>query len=215
MHLAELWRYPVKSMAGERLREAELRADGLLGDRLVLPVGPDGRIRTARSHPRLLGHRAVLGPDGEALVDGRPWDDPFVARDVEAAAGKGVRLVRYAGVERFDVLPLLVATDGAIAAFGRDGRRLRPNLVIGGVPGLEERTWEGRVLRIGEARVRTVDLRGRCVMTTYDPDTLAQDHGVLRDIVERFDGTLALNAEVLRGGTLREGDAVELEPTSS
>jgi hypothetical protein len=29
-----------------------------------------------------------------------------------------------------DVLPLLVATDGAIKAFGYDGRRLRPNLVI-------------------------------------------------------------------------------------
>jgi uncharacterized protein YcbX len=59
--------------------------------------------------------------------------------------------------------------------------------------------------------IAVAQLRARCVMTTYDPDTLAQDHGVLRDLVERFDGTFALNAEVLRGGTLREGDAVELE----
>jgi hypothetical protein len=36
---------------------------------------------------------------------------------------------------RFDVLPLLVATDGAIAALGEDGRRLRPNVVVGGVDG--------------------------------------------------------------------------------
>jgi hypothetical protein len=68
------------------------------------------------------------------------------------------------------------------------------------------------VLRIGECLVRAVDLRGRCVMTTYDPDTQVQDHAVLRDIVDRFDGTLALNAEVLRGGTLRQGDPVALEP---
>jgi len=211
MRLAEIWRYPVKSMAGERLALAELHADGIAGDRLLVPVGPDGRVRTARSHPRLLGHRAVLGPDGEARVDGRPWEDPAVASAVEAAAGRGVRLVRHDGVVRFDVLPLLVATDGAVQAFGRDVRRLRPNLVIEGVLGLAERSWEGRVLRVGVARVRAVDLRGRCVMTTYDPDTLGQDLGVLRDIVERFGGKLALNAEVLQGGVIREGDPVELE----
>jgi uncharacterized protein YcbX len=211
MHVAELWRYPVKSMAGERLESAQVSEDGIAGDRVVLPVGPDGRVRTARNHPRLLGHRAVLGPDGEPRVDGLPWDDPEVAAWVEAAAGPGTHLLRHDGPERFDILPLLVATDGAIAAFGRDGRRLRPNLVIGGVPGLAERTWEGRVLSIGEVRVRTVDLRGRCVMTTYDPDTLAQDHRVLRDIVERFGGTMALNTEVLSGGLVRVGDPVALE----
>jgi hypothetical protein len=211
MHLAEIWRYPVKSMA------AELRADGVAGDRLVVPVGADGSIVTARTRPALLGHRATQGPDGEALVDGLPWRDPSVASAVEAAAGAGTHLVRLDGVERFDVLPLLVATDGAIAAFGRDGRRLRPNLVVGGVAGLAERTWEGRVLRIGTAspdavRVRAAHLRDRCVMTTYDPDTLAQDPGVLRDIVERFDGVMALDAEILRGGVIRVGDPVELEP---
>jgi len=210
MWLAEIWRYPVKSMAGERLEAAELREDGVRGDRVVLVAGPDGAVRTARTHPRLLGHRAVLGEDGAPRVDGRPWQDPSVAADVLAAAGPGARLVRFDGVERFDVLPLLVATDGAIAAFGRDGRRLRPNLVIGGVEGLAERGWENRILRIGECLVGAVSLRGRCVMTTFDPDTLAQDHAVLRDLVERFDGTMALDAEVVRGGTLRAGDPVEL-----
>jgi uncharacterized protein YcbX len=212
VRLAEIWRYPVKSMAGERLSQADLRGDGVAGDRNVVVVGPDGRARTARRWPGLLGHRAALGPDGEPLVDGRRWDTAAVAADVGRAAGPGSRLLRYDGAERFDILPLLVATDGAIRAFGRDGRRLRPNLVIGGVEGLAERTWEGRVLRIGACRVRAVDLRGRCVMTTFDPDTQAQDHEVLRDLVARFEGTFSLNAEVLRGGPLREGDPVELEP---
>src|SRR6185436_4717894 len=102
-------------------------------------------------HPRLLGHHAVIGPDGEPLVDGRSWRDPGVAADVERAAGTGARLV--GGERAFDILPLLVATDGAIAAFGKDGRRLRPNLVIGGVPGLAERAWAGRRLRVGGALV--------------------------------------------------------------
>ena len=124
--------------------------------------------------------------------------------------GAGARLVRNEHEARFDILPLLVATDGAIAAFGRDARRLRPNLIVGGVDGLDERSWEGRVLRIGSVLVALADLRGRCVMTTVDPDTLAQDPRVLKDIVRRFDGRLALNADVIQGGRLRVGTPVEL-----
>jgi uncharacterized protein len=55
------------------------------------------------------------------------------------------------------------------------------------------------------------DLRGRCVMTTFDPDTQAQDMNVLRRIAREMDGSLALNCGVTRGGTLRVGDPVELE----
>jgi uncharacterized protein len=211
MFLAEIWRYPVKSMAGERLAEADLRLDGIAGDRTTLVVGADQRVRTARTWPRLLGHRATLDGHGMTRVDGRPWDDPSVAAYVEAAAGLGARLVRYGGEDRFDVLPLLVTSDGALEAFGRDRRRLRPNLVIGGVEGLAERSWEGRALRVGDARIRAVDLRGRCVMTTYDPDTLAKDPRVLRDLAERFQGTFALNTEVLHPARIREGDPVVLE----
>jgi uncharacterized protein len=118
--------------------------------------------------------------------------------------------VRNEHERRFDVLPLLVATDGAIAAFGRDARRLRPNLILGGVNGLDERDWEGRVLRAGSVLIALADLRGRCVMTTVDPDTLERDPRVLKDIVKRFDGRLALNADVIQGGTLRTWMPVDL-----
>jgi len=210
MHLAEIWRYPVKSMAGERLPRVDIGHLGLLGDRVVHVEDSRGRVITARTHPGLLGHHAILGPDGEPLVDGAPWSSERPRRAVEEIAGPGARLVRDDSAERFDILPLLVATDGAIAAFGYGGRRLRPNLVIGGVEGLEERTWEGRCLRIGDVLIGIEDLRGRCVMTTFDPDTLEQDRNVLRSIVRRFDGKLALNAFVSRGGTVQEGDRVEL-----
>jgi uncharacterized protein YcbX len=209
MRIAELWRYPVKSMAGERLESIELREDGLVGDRLVYVVDRFGRVVTSRTKPRLLGHRGTLGADAEPLVDGRPWTSAEVAADVVRAAGAGTRLVP-AAAGRFDKLPLLVATDGAIAAFGHDGRRLRPNLVLGGVTGLAEREWEGARLVVGEVEIWLVDLRQRCVMTTFDPDTQVQDPGVLRKIVREFDGTLALNASVVRGGRVRVGDTVEL-----
>jgi uncharacterized protein YcbX len=210
LHVAELWRYPVKSMGGEPLQHAQVGADGIHGDRLVQVHDARGLV-TARTRPGLLGLRATLGPDDGALVGGRPWDEAGVDRDVKAAAGPTAALVeRTSPQERFDILPLLVATDGAIAAFGQDGRRLRPNIVIGGVAGLAERAWEGKVLIVGDLVVLLHSLRGRCIVTTYDPDTLSQDVDVLRDIRRRFDGTLALNSAVLRPGRISVGDPAEV-----
>jgi len=210
VYLAELWRYPVKSMAGERLDRAFVGPLGLHGDRVVQVYDGRGRLVTARTYPKLLGLHATLGADGEPLVGGRPWRSPDVQARVERIVGPGARLVRNESEARFDILPLLVATDGAVAAFGRDARRLRPNLIVGGVDGLEERSWEGRVLRIGSALIALADLRGRCVMTTFDPDTLEQDPRVLKDILRRFDGRLALNADVIQGGELHVKAEVDL-----
>lgn len=210
MYVKEIWRYPVKSMAGESLAKANVSPLGISGDRVVLVVNPPGRVVTARSHPALLGHKGTTSADGIPLVDGRPWNEASVLADVRAIAGPNAALMRDESADRFDILPLLVATDGAIAAFGRDGRRLRPNLVIGGVDGLDERKWPGRSLRIGSAVFHLDSLRGRCVMTTYDPDTLQQDPAVLKDIVRRFGGELALNAAVAQGGTIELNQEVEL-----
>lgn len=209
MHVQELWRYPVKSLRGERLPAADVRTDGIAGDRLVHVAGPRGVI-TSRTRPGLLSLAGTLAPDGTALVDGVPWSAPESAAAVRRVAGPEARLVPYDGPERFDVLPLLVATDGAIAAFGHDGRRLRPNLVVGGVAGLAEFAWPGRILRIGDVEIEVDSRRERCVMTTFDPDTVAQDVDVLRGIRSRFGGRLALNCAVRRPGRVRVGDAVEL-----
>jgi len=210
MTIAELWRYPVKSMGGEALREVALREDGVAGDRALHVEDRSGRVLTSRTRPGLLGHRATLAADGRIRVDGRDWTDESVAADVARAAGPGTRLVPSDQPDRFDVLPLLVATDGAIAAIGEDRRRFRPNILVAGVEGLGERTWEGRVLKMGECLIAAQDLRQRCVMTTFHPDTLAQDVGVLRRIVDEFDGVLGLNCSVLRAGALHVGDVVEL-----
>jgi uncharacterized protein YcbX len=210
MYLKEIWRYPVKSMAGEQLQSAEVTSDGIEGDRLVQARGSRGEVVTARIRPKLLSHKAKLNETGEPLVDGRLWSAPDVAKDVELATGPGVKLVRDEGPDRFDILPLLVGTDGAYAVLGYDHRRFRPNLVIGGVNGLAERTWEGKRLKIGEVLIQMVDLRGRCVMTTYDPDTIVQDRDVLRRIAMEYDGVFCLNCLVLVPGTVKVGDPVEL-----
>ena len=172
MWIQELWRYPVKSMAGERLESAEVTEAGIVGDRMVLVAGPGGRIITSRTHPRLLGLRGSLAPDGEPLVNSKPW--------------------------------------GAFEQLGVDHRRLRPNIVIGGVDGLAERGWPGRRLRVGGVIASVASLRSRCVMTTYDPDTQEQDLSVLRRIASEFGGQMALDCGVLGGGRIAVGDPVEL-----
>jgi uncharacterized protein len=173
-----------------------------------------GQVRTSRRQYRLLGLKGTLGPDGP-LINGYPWQSLEALSLVKEAAGDDAWLEAYGGTERFDVLPLLVATDGAVAVFGRDVRRLRPNILIGGVKGLDEREWPGAELHIGDVIVRLDSLRGRCPMTTVDPDTLERDPEVLRDIGRRFGGRLALNADVLRGGTISVGDTVSLMTRAS
>jgi len=209
LRVTGLWRYPVKSLAGEPLSTAVIGPDGIPGDRVVRVRGPEG-VRTSRRQYRLLGLRGTLDPGDGPRINGYPWNSADALALVKGAAGADAWLESWEGLDRFDILPLLVATDGAVAAFGRDIRRLRPNIVIGGVDGLGERDWPGAELHIGDAIVRLDSLRGRCHMTTVDPDTLQVDPGVLRDIVRRFGGRLALNADVVRTGTIRVGDPARL-----
>jgi uncharacterized protein len=149
MYVKEIWRYPVKSMAGEALDAADITEHGIDGDRIIQVRNGSGRILTARTRPGLLRHRAVLTANGDVLVDRRPWNTEQVAAEVAEAAGQGTRLVSSDAEDRFDILPLLVTTDGMFAAVGYDRRRFRPNLVIGGVDGLSERQWEGAQLQKG------------------------------------------------------------------
>ena len=214
LYVAGLWRYPVKTLAGERLETTVIGRDGVPGDRIVHVRGPEG-VRTSRRHYRLLGLRGTSDPDGHPLINGHSWESPAALGLVKGAAGDDAWLEASDASGRFDVLPLLVATDGAVAAFGRDVRRLRPNILIGGVRGMNEVGWPGAELHIGQVIVRLDSLRGRCPMTTVDPDTLDRDPEVLRDIGRRFGGRLALNAEVARAGLISVGDSVTLVRAAS
>jgi hypothetical protein len=161
---------------------------------------------------RMLGLQGSLDAEGAPTIDGVRWDDPRALAAVRAVTGPDADLVHYDGVgpQRFDVLPVSVATDGGVAAVGVDGRRFRANVYLDGVDGLAEREWVGRTLRLGEALVGVRQVRGRCVMTTYDPDTLEQDITVLQKIYFELGGVTALDCYVLEPGVIRVGDEAEV-----
>lgn len=212
MQVERLWRYPVKSLGGEELTEAVLTGDGVAGDRLVHVASPYGPV-TGRTRHALLTIPTATGPYGTPLVAGHDWNSPEAAQLIRRHTGPETELRRYGGPERFDVLNLLVATDSAVAKLGTDVRRLRPNILLGGVPPGAERTWAGKALAIGEALIGIMNLRQRCIVTTIDPDTGAQDLSVLLRIHEEFATRIALNCWVIRPGTIRAGDAVMLVET--
>ena len=213
MHVAELWRYPVKSLRGEQLESVVVGLDGLEGDRLVHARESNGRVVTSRYRPGLLGLNGTLGPDGEPLIDGEAWSSPASLARVRAVTAPDVELIRFHGVDhgqRYDVLPLTVLTDGMARAVGVDHRRFRPNILIGGVEELTETRWPGSYLKIGEVLIGIRKRRSRCVMTTFDPDTLEQDPSVLKRVVSSFAGTVALDCWVEAPGRIAVGDRVEL-----
>jgi uncharacterized protein YcbX len=207
--VSDLWRYPVKSLRGERLESTTLTVDGVPGDRVVHVAGSRGPL-TGRTRHGLLTVPASTGPDGVPLVDGNRWDSDEAARIIASHGREGARLVADQTPQRFDVLNLLVATDGAVARLGHDVRRLRPNIVLAGVAADLERDLPGQALRIGDTLIGVHSVRQRCIVTTIDPDTGDQDLTVLRRIRDEFGGEIALNCWVLRPGTIRVGDDVEI-----
>jgi uncharacterized protein len=209
MRLVELWRYPVKGLRGERLERAVLERGGMQGDRVVRIVAEGKRV-SGRTVPRLLGLEGTLGADGEPQVDGARWDTPAALEAVRQLAGANAKLIRDDTVNRFDAAPILVTTDGALAALGEDRRRFRSNLVIEGVDDLGEREWVGRRLRIGDAELVVREHCERCLVTTIDPDTLEIEPRILTRIRDEFQALMGVYCEVTRPGEVAAGDSAEI-----
>jgi len=212
MHVSGLWRYPVKSLAGEALESAEVTQGGIAGDRTVHVSGSRGPL-TGRTRYGLLTVPAGTSHDGVPQVGGHAWDSAAAAAIIREHGGPDARLVADDGPERFDVLNLLVATDGAVERFGHDVRRLRPNLLLAGIPAEVEATMPGQAIAIGDVLIGVHSVRSRCVVTSIDPDTGDQNLDVFRHIRSAFGGELALNCWVIRAGTVRIGDDARLVPT--
>jgi uncharacterized protein YcbX len=236
MRVLELWRYPVKSLQGERLTTADVGPLGLAGDRQwALFDAGTGVGLTARRVPDLLFATGRLRPDGAAevlLPDGTVTaDDAVLSRWL----GREVALRPVSGVSG---APVYEAPDddladdaagwfrweGASGAFhdnpafrvslvstgtlgAWDRRRFRANVLLDGAG---EDALAGRRVRLGGA-VLAVDAGiQRCVMVTRpQAGGIGRETAVLKTIHRERDGRLAVGAAVLTPGVVAEGDALE------
>jgi uncharacterized protein YcbX len=227
--VAALWRYPVKSMAGEELEAVEVSWHGLAGDRRWAFIR-DGQVRsgfpwlTIRERPELAHYRPRFAepdrPNASLTLVRTPSGDELDVADPKLAAelGPGVGVIKQdRGV--FDTLPLSLLTTQTLAGLGRlvdtdlAAQRFRPNLVVDARGGdFPEDGWVGRVLRIGGLRMRVDKRDQRCVMVTIDPVTLRRNPAILRAIARERDARLGVYGSTVEPGRVTAGDPVELEP---
>ncbi|MGY1916912.1 MOSC domain-containing protein [Blastococcus sp. SYSU DS0973] len=237
--MQELWRYPVKSLHGERLTEAWIGPLGIVGDRgWALFDRVTGLGLTARRVPELLFGAARLRPGGgvEVVLP----DGTVTADDGVLSAWLGRRVELRAAADH-DAAPTYetpadedvpdpaewLQWEGASGPF-HDSPRIRLSLVSTGTLG----TWDRRRFRANvvldgggedDLRGREVELGGvhlrvgtgipRCVMTTRpQPGGIARDTSVLKTVHRERGGLLAVRAAVVEPGTVRVGDV--LAPTA-
>jgi uncharacterized protein YcbX len=216
--VADIWRYPVKSMAGERLDSCLVAETGLDGDRrwALVDGQPNraGKPLTVREaellltyRPRLAGNAVqVLTPAG----DTRRLDDRLVA-DLAAATSRPLTLREGAGLN-YDDSPVLVVNLATVAAFELsagvkvDRRRFRANLYVEGLEPEEELRWLGRRIRAGGAELEVVKRCERCVVITRDPDTTHASPELLRILTEMSDTCMGVYCRVTKSGMVATGD---------
>src|SRR5258708_33566563 len=226
-HVEAIFRYPVKSMGGERLEEANLGWSGLDGDRRLASRRIDDRSGmpwlTASKLPDLLlfapqrrqdGAEGDLPthirtPDGEEM----PVFGEDLAREVGRRCGAPVQMMQWKhGI--FDEASVSVIASGTVREIGRlagrspDVRRFRPNVVVRSLrPGpFQEDEWLGGVLSFGEgddAPAINVTLRDvRCSMVNLDPDSASPAPEMLKAVVRAHQNTAGIYGAATRIGRL-------------
>ncbi len=206
--VAALWRFPVKSMLGEGVEEADVTHGGLVGDRAyALVETATGKVVSAKrvkDFPDLFACRAafveppragrpvppvrIILPDGVSLAS----DDSDADVTLSRWFGRDVHLASADPAEAFvDLFPLSVLTTSTLDELNGlrpesrfDERRFRMNVVVRtGAAGFVENGWVGHLLEIGGAvRLSVAMPDPRCVMTTLAQEDLPRDPEVLRTL---------------------------------
>jgi uncharacterized protein len=216
--LAGLARWPVKSMAGERLRAARLDARD----------GQQGRLLTASRAPRLLAWAAAYpeAPD-DALDPAAPppaslrapdgtvwgWEEPGLADALGADLGVPVELRREPAGQQDLERSVLVTTEASRraleATLGRpvDLRRFRTNLHLDlDAPAFAEERWQGGRLQVGPVTLDLLHPCARCVIPTRDPDGDGRWPALRRHLHRARAGLFGINARVAVPGRVALGD---------
>jgi uncharacterized protein YcbX len=222
--VAELWRYPVKSLRGEQVDEAELEARGIPGDRLWAVTDGDGKLGSGKTTRRFrllaglfdLAARGV--PPTVTLPDGRavPLGSELDAFLRERYGDETLTVARETTVMHHDTAPLHLLTTGSLRWLADrlpssevDRRRFRPNVLLETAGSeLVEDGWVGERFALGGAVVEVTQRTERCVMTTNPQEELGHDPAILRAVTELNEVCLGVLARVVRPGVVRVGDAL-------
>ncbi|MBX2799635.1 MAG: MOSC domain-containing protein [Myxococcales bacterium] len=228
MRVRALWRYPVKSLAGESVSGVELDGRGVVGDRLFALRDEEGKLGSGKTTrrfsamPGLLDLRTRVTEPGVAVrIDGR-WvgvGDEAVHTALSAYVGRPVTVAREAEVSHFDRGAVHLVTTASLRWLSDrlqevpvDVRRLRPNLVVD-AEGSEqvERAWVGQRLQVGGVLLQVEAVTIRCVMTTMAQPALEANPAVLTAIGDTDDVGFGVYASVLEPGSVWLGDAVTVQ----
>ena len=218
--ISEIWRYPVKSFAGERLDSCPLGENGLHGDRrwALIDSLPNraGKTLTIREHEGLMTFRAGMRASTIEVVDpsgrSRSLDDGLV-QEISGQVGRALSLRDGAGVN-FDDSPVLIVNLASVAAFadtaGRpiDHRRFRANVYFEGLPSELEVGWLGQEICAGTARLKVVKRCDRCVIITRDPETTVASPELLRILTESYETCMGMYCQVTQPGRIALGDSI-------
>ena len=234
-HVEAIFRYPVKSMGGERLEVADLGWHGLDGDRRLAFRRIDDRSGfpwiSATKLPELLlfaPHRREDGAQGDLPTHIRTPDGeemPVFGEDLATEVGRRFRApVQMMQLDHgiFDEASISVIASDTVREIGRlagrtaDVRRFRPNIVVRllrSVP-FQENEWVGGVLSFGEgdhAPAITVTMRdARCSMVNLDPDSTSRAPEMLKAVVRANQNNAGVYGAVTRIGRLAVGQTVLL-----
>ena len=230
MRVLELWRYPIKSIGGEKLDRADVTEFGIVGDRgWGLVDETNGTVLTARREPQLLMATC-------RLVDGEPVTTTADGHDVRTSAeysewlGRPVRLEAAGDEGGTYENPMDVENDAdwvswqgpggawhdsgrsrvsiaSVASVGSwDFRRFRANVLVDGAG---EDDLVGTSIVIGSAGLDVIKGIDRCVMVTRPQPGLDRDLDVLKAINRERDGKLSVGATVNQSGTIAVGDQLQ------
>ena len=226
--IAQLWRYPVKSMQGERCERFGVGAYGIDGDRRFAfesaeaPVGKpllrsmerSAMLRSQASHTA--GGRVVVRVPSGARLGPEAADLP-PQLGLEADMSDGLRML---DCDRpfTDVRPIALhslATEHRLAAQlgGFDARRLRSNIVLAlsRAEPFAEDEFAGRVIQLGaEVQLQMLERIPRCRMVSLHPETAVEDRTSLRWLAQQRDGRAGIYARTLIPGSIASGDPVYL-----
>ncbi|MBI1824827.1 MAG: MOSC domain-containing protein [Planctomycetes bacterium] len=234
-NIEAIFRYPVKSMGGERLEVARLGWHGLDGDRRLAMRRMDDRSGfpwlIASKLPELLlfaPQRPEGGAQGELPTHVRTPDGeemPVFGEDLAAEIGRrhGAPVqMMWLKHGTFDEASISVITldtvdeIGRLAGQGPDVRRFRPNIVVRSLRSapFQEDEWVGGVLSFGEGDdcpAITVTQRDvRCSMVNLDPDSARSAPEMLKAVVRANQNNAGIYGTVNRTGGLTVGQSILL-----